>query len=311
MFQTGLITLNQVIQLLIFIGAGYFLYHTGRFQKDAAHTLSLLLTYIFAPSYIVAHLMQELTFDILRSKFSLMGLAVITQLLLIVVGMILSRILSKNDRERRALLYGYTFANTGYFGFPLIEGVFGTNMLTDFMLFNVPGQVFIYTYGYQIFDKESNGFMKRLVNPFFAATVIGIGLGLSGLQIPQVIADSLSGAGACMSPVAMLLVGFELGRVSFKELFSDIRCYGLALVRLLGIPLIVIGVLFFCGLSGNQIIMPLIISSMPYGMNMVVFPENFGEAEAAECNAKLCVASYLTSVITLPWIVMIVKYLGA
>ena len=69
-------------------------------------------------------------------------------------------------------------------------------------------------------------------------------------------------------------------------------------IRLLGIPALFCAVLFLVGIRGTYLLLPLLIFSMPLGLNLVVFPESLGE-DASE-NAKLCFVSYILAAFILP-----------
>ena len=69
---------------------------------------------------------------------------------------------------------------------------------------------------------------------------------------------------------------------------------------MLGIPLLFGVVLYLCGMRGQYFLFPLLIASLPLGLNLVVFPESYGMEEAATTNARICFVSYLLALIILP-----------
>lgn len=298
MYQVSLITLNQVAKLLIFIGIGYYICRSGKIPKESGHILSLLVTYLFAPAYILHHFAENLMWDTVAGRLSLLEFGVIATVLKIGIGCLAGKTFSRSQEEREALSYGFSFANVSYFGFPVIEHVLGASFLTDVMMFCVPDQMASYTLGYQMFDHQTRFSLRKLGNPFMLAMAVGAVIGLAGVELPEVLKEALQTFGNCMSPLSMLLVGMELSKISMNTLFTSLRAYGLALVRLAGIPAILGVGLILLGIRGDYLAVSLLSAAMPFGLNTVVFPENFNRDVTG--NAQFCFVSYLGALITLP-----------
>ena len=63
MQQIFSLTLVNVIKMLIFIGIGYTLSHTGRFPKDTSRVLSAITTMLFYPAYSIKNFSQNFTLE--------------------------------------------------------------------------------------------------------------------------------------------------------------------------------------------------------------------------------------------------------
>lgn len=299
MLDIGLLTLENVASLLIYMAIGYILRRSGKLPSQTSAVLSTLTTTIFLPAYTIQNLSQSFTVDKLGANLSLFGLGSLFILLAIVVGLILAKLLGRTDFEKKTYRYAFTFPNYGYFGYPVIEGVFGSSMLAKMLIFCIPVSIATSTYGYFLFSKEKRITLKQiLTTPTVIAIIVGCGLGLSGLQLPKLLSKFLSGTGSCMSPTSMLLGGFVLGKFPLRKLLSGVRGYWLSAIRLLGIPLLFGIILMLCGASGTYLMLPVLVFALPLGMNMVVFPESYG-IDASD-NARTCFVSYLLAVVILP-----------
>ena len=299
MGQIALLTLKNVASLLIYMAIGYILRRSGKLPKQAAPVLSTLTTTVFLPAYTARSLSQSFTVEKIGGNLGLFGLGCLFILLSIVIGLVLAKLLGRTDFEKKTLRYTFTFPNFGYFGYPVIAGVFGPEMLANTIIFCIPVSIACHTYGYLLFSREKKLTLKKvLTTPSVIAIIIGCGLGLSGLQLPKLLDDLLIGAGNCMSPISMLLGGFVLGSFPLRKLLSSIRGYWLSAIRLLGIPLLFGIPLMLCGASGVYLMLPLMVFALPLGMNIVVFPESFG-MDASD-NARVCFVSYLLAIAVLP-----------
>lgn len=301
MLEVFNLTLSKVGMLLIFIGAGYLLRRSHKLPDDAGKVLSLLCVMVFSPAYSILNLSKNVRVEKLGENLTLFGFGLAFAAVAIVVGLVLGKAIGKSPMDKSSLTYAFTFPNYGYFGYPVIEGVFGTAMLGDFMVFAIPCSILCSSYGYVLFQKEKKFSVLRLLKmPLIASLVIGIALGLTGIKLPAVLESTLSGAGACMSPCSMLLAGFMLGKFPLKKLFSGFRPYYLTAIRMIGIPVAFGAVLYLCGLRGNLLFWPLIFSCLPLGLNLVVYPESNGFEKEAGDNAKLCFISYVLALVVLP-----------
>lgn len=303
MLEVFNLTLNKVGMLLIYISAGYILRRSKKLPEQAGHVLSLLCTLIFSPAYSILNLSKNLQVEVLGEKLLLLGYGILFAAATVIVGRVLGKSLSRSPIEKSSLTYAFTFPNYGYFGYPVIEGVFGTAMLGDFMVFAIPSSLLCCSYGYVLFQKDRRFNIKRLLKtPLIVSLLLGVTLGLTGIKLPSLIRTALSGAGSCMSPCSMLLAGFMLGKFSLKQLFSGVRPYFLTAIRMLGIPLAFGAVMYLCGIRNLYLFLPLVYLCLPLGLNLVVYPESCGYEKEAGDNAKLCFISYVLALVVLPCI---------
>lgn len=307
MLEVFLLTLEQVGVLLIFIGLGYFFRRRHQLPDSSGHVLSLLNTLLFAPAYSIVNFSANFTRDMVGQNLLIFGFALLAMVGTITLGRLLGKWMGRSNMEKRSLMYAFTFSNSGYFGYPVVEGVFGGATLAKYMVFNLPINIVCNSYGYMLFQKGKHFSPVRLLaTPLVFSAFIGMGLGLSGIQLPSVLNTALNGAGSCMSPCAMLLAGFMLGKFPLSKLFSGWRPYVFTLVRILGISAILGGIFWLCGLRGELLFYLLLYTSMPLGLNLVVFPESSGYEKEAGDNAKLCFVSYLMALALLPCVFAVV-----
>jgi len=301
MFEVFQLTFGKVGMLLIFIGIGYFLRWHHDLPDDAGRVLSLLCTLVFSPAYSITNQAKNFTMDVLGEKAMLVGYGILFVLAAILLSYGLSWPFSKNKIERNSLVYAFAIPNYGYFGYPVIEGVFGSAVLADVMVFLIPMSLATSSFGYSLFVGEGKVPLKKiLLTPMVISLVIGISIGLSGVVLPPVIDNALKGLGSCMSPCSMLLAGFMLGKFPLKDLLRGWRPYVYSSIRLIAIPLIFGVLLTICNIHGQYLMMPLLVAGIPLGLNLVVYPESQGYEKQASENAKLCFVSYLLALVVLP-----------
>ena len=310
MLEVFNLTLNKVGVLIIYIAAGYFLRRRHSLPEQAGKVLSLLCTLVFSPAYSIINLSNNFRIEVIGEKLLLFGFGALFAVVAVFFGRVLAKPFSRDEVEKSSLRYAFAFPNYGYFGYPVIEGVFGSEMLGDFLVFCIPISLLCSSYGFVLFQKEKRfNILQLLKMPLVASVVIGVSLGLSGLKLPMIVTDVLTGAGSCMSPASMLLAGFMLGKFPLKQLFSGVRPYYLTLIRMIGIPFVFGAVMMLCGIGGQYLFMPLVFACLPLGLNLVVYPESCGYEKAASDNAKLCFISYVLALAVLPCIFALLTWL--
>ena len=295
------LTFGKVGMLLIFIAIGYFLRRHHDLPDNAGHVLSLLCTLIFAPAYYISTLSQSVTMDVVGEKTLLIGYGLCFILCAIGLSYLLSKPFARSRIERNSLVYAFAIPNYGYFGYPVIEGVFGTAVLADVMVFLIPMSLATSSFGYSLFVGDKKVPWKNiLLTPMVISLVIGVAIGLLGIRLPSFVSNALAGAGSCMSPCSMLLAGFMLGKFPLKNLLTGWRPYVYSAIRLILIPLIFGAVLLLLRMEGQFLMLPLLVAGIPLGLNLVVYPESQGFEKQASDNAKLCFVSYLLALLVLP-----------
>ena len=280
--EVCLLTVQKVAFLLTVILIGYVMRRSGKVEHKAAKILSILTTHIFSPCYTLKTLPKNFTVDKLGSNLAVLGLSCTLLFLTVCLSRFLAKKIGRTDFETRSLTYVFAFANTGYFGYPVIEGVFGEAVLSQFMIFCVPFNITLASYGYGLFmsDGQKINWKKAFTSPVIISYYAGMILGLTGITFKGFLADAVSGLGACMSPASMLSAGIVLGAFGVTKLLSGVRPYVYSVIRLVGIPTLFAIPLFLVlrplNADGIFLILPMAAIAMPVGLNTVVYPESFG-----------------------------------
>lgn len=298
---------TQILMILLYIGIGFVLRRSRLLPETTSKSLSLLETFVFLPALIFNNLSSNVQIEKIKTYSVMVSSGALFLGAVLLVAFVFTKIFSKGRPadERGTYMYMFAFANYGYVGYPVIEGVFGSSMLTSMILFAVPFTFAIYTYGAILLSND--GKSKKLtippkMIPILCALALGVIVGLTGIKLPTVVTGMTGALKGCMSPVAMIMTGFVLGSLNFKQIFTSVRAYAVSIVRLVIIPAIFAGALLLLGLfveiPGELMIIPLFIASMPIGLNAVIFVEASGRDSTG--NARMCLISYILALFTVP-----------
>ena len=294
-------TLNQMLVLFLFMALGFFLNKKKLLPMDDSVVLSKLETYLFVPCLVFSVFYKYCTVENFKQKsvYILYGTAIMAVSL--VIGIFLAKVFAKDHYLRKIYTYSFAVANFSFMGNAVVLGVFGEEILFDYMIFTLPLNLYVYSIGTASLRPDEDGkkiSLKAFVNPIFIALLLGAVCGLCSLPLPSFVTSAVSSAGACMSPLAMLLTGFVIGEYRLKTLASNKKVYLASLIRLILLPTVFMLVLIALKTDKAILRAALCATAMPLGLNTVVFPAAYGGDTTP--GASMALISHLISVVTIP-----------
>ena len=296
---------SQVLILLIFVTIGFVLGKGNVVKTEHTKILSSLLVYVFLSCNIYKTFSARFSLEYIAANYKLLLISAAVVCVLLVAAHFMAKLFSKNKYERCIYEYSLVIPNYGYIGYALAEALFGQAGLINFMTFAVPVSLYTYTFGFAKLTKQGAS-LKKLCNPVIISMALGIAAGLSGFTLPDVLADVIDKASGCMAPVSMLLTGIVISGFSLKSMLSNVKSYGLVMLRLVVIPLLLGTVLYwFCEEHVAQT--AILFYALPCGLNTVVFPRLVDEN--CQIGAGLALISTVLTCITLP-IVLTIFHIG-
>ena len=315
--ETFLLTVKVVAVLLFYMAIGFIVGKKKWVGKGAAKTLAFLLTFVIMPLYSVANLSKNVSIEKISFYIELFLAGIVFMAVSLALCIPLSKLFAKKGYSRNIYKYLIFTSNMGYFGYPLVQEIYGDVMLSMYMIFVLPLSLVISTYGYLILtdtseaiaaeqgmlskDQRKKDLLKRVFSVPIVATFISIAIGLLPIELPEIFYDFLSPASECMRAIAMILAGLVLSEMSVKTLFSSKKAYFLCVLRLIVYPIVFGGIAYavcLAGLPKEIFIFTVCVAAMPAGLNVVVYPEAVGLS--GQEGAQACFISYLMVVITLP-----------
>lgn len=310
------LTLTRMLVMFSFIFVGFVLRKSNILPDTAASVLSRCENYVFVPALILDTFINYCRIESLLQNYRLILYCLILLTIGLVIALPLSGKLSgrqcavSSDRgySRNIYKYALTFANFSFMGNSIVLGVLGSEGLYDYLLFTLPLNIAVYTWGILILIPETAGkksLLRSMINPVFIAIVSGIILGISGAGnvVPVFALNTLSDAKSCMGPVAMLLTGFVIGGYNLRRLFVKTRVYIASIMRLVVIPAVMFVFLDIIGADSRIKTLALFAYATPLGLNTVVFPAAYGVNP--ETGASMAMISHILSVITIPLMYLI------
>ena len=290
---------EQVSILVVFCLTGFVLCKVKLVNSEHSKPLSVLLVYVFFPCMSFNTFSAQFNVAYLQQRGALILVSVGMLAVMVVASKIVTKLLGGDAYTKNINEYSMATANVGYMGYPLVEAVFGQEVLLDCMMFGLPMSIYIGTIGYNMLTigKGQKSIWQKIFTPSLIGILLGCAVGISGIRLPQTVFDIAKMSSNCVAPISMLLTGMAISQFSIKELLSNWKVYIICAVRLIAAPVLAFGLIKLFGLS-FALIPAVALHAMPCGMNNIVYPKLVGK----DCRhgAAIVLVSTALSVITIP-----------
>ena len=301
-------------KVFIMILPGYVLSKMNILNENHTVGMSNLITYVTYPCMVICAMQLEFSWEILNNcKY-----VVLVFLGVVIVAMILSKILTTVIRlpssQSGIMAFMMVFGNTGFLGLPVLNGLFGKEAVFYGALCDSSVDLLIFSLGVTLIRQAAKGdermglgeTLKGIINPCFVCVIIGLVLYVLQITLPDIISGPLDMLGSATSPLAMMVVGAHLGRISFREMFMSKPSYLVCLLKLLVAP--AVALIFVKLLVGSGTIFGTVIvmeAAMPCAMLSVILSEYY-KADV-EFATKGVMLTTILSLITIPVVAIVLQ----
>ncbi|MBR0113051.1 MAG: AEC family transporter [Clostridia bacterium] len=301
--QNMLIAARQVGILYIMVLIGVIADKTGFYTEGVAKKCTDLLFYIITPAKIL-----ESFFTLEYSRKALIGLlvAIGAGLAMHTFAALVTLPFFNKETPEKAAVYKYAavYGNCGYMGLPLVDAVVGASGVFYCSAVIISFQIFTFTHGVWLMTKDSGDagkkfdFKKIILNPGVLPVFVGLPVFISGLRLPSLILSPIESIAGMNSPLAMLIFGTYVANTDFRSIFGHAKITGVALVKLILLPLAMIGALKLLGIGGELGATLVVVSATPPANNTILFASKY-ERDTSLASQTVAVLS-LISILTLP-----------
>ena len=307
MFLENLITAaTNVGVLYIIVAVGYICDKAGIYTEETAKkTVNFLLYFVASCTLINSFIKIEATPDTVGKFFTAFAMSVATHTIAILINTLTFR--NKVNERNAVYKFASIYGNVAFMALPLAQAVLGDEGVLYCAGGAVVFNLFTFTHGVKLMGKAGTklSLKKLLINPGVIATVIGLPIFLTGVEIPYLIGRPVEMLADLNTPVAMLVFGTYLSKTDLKTMLTDKKIYAVALMKLIVLPMICMGVYYAFGLSGTLLTAVIITASVPSANNTFMFASVYGR-DTATASKTVALVSFL-SILTMPVIIAITQ----
>lgn len=212
-------------------------------------------------------------------------------------------------KERRVERFCSVFPNCGFLGIPLAVAMFPDKpeVAVFLSIWNIFDSVMVLTFGVNILsgEKRKSNILSVLLKPISIAAILGIILSLFnfGSKFPMAVTYTEYFANVT-TPLSMTVLGFELSKISWKNLFSRFETYTVSFMKLCISPLLALGIVYIFDLIPGISLSPALFAAVFLATG--VASASIASTLANDCGKDAALAAILTvgttilSVITMP-----------
>ena len=143
------------------------------------------------------------------------------------------------------LRFAAIFSNAGFMGLPLEYAILGADGVFFGAMYVVVFNLVCWTWGVAVMCRGAKATNLRsiLVNPGTVGVALGLPFFLFSVNPPEVVGRPIQMLADLNTPLAMIMVGWYLAEADLRPVLCRGAVYGVAALRLLVVPLAVIGAL--------------------------------------------------------------------
>ena len=298
----------RVVSVFLIILLGFIAYKCGMITRKDSKLLSSIMMNIAAPCLTLATVSSQ---RIDPETWKMVKIGFLAVAVYYVSAAVLNFGLAKMLRPKREDFGIYwvelTFSNSGFLCFPICLAVFGNEAFFYAVIMNLLCTLFMYTLaiaqvcygsGEEGQGVDWKGQLKNLLSPPTIAAVVGVGMFVMDIQLPDFLLNSCDTVGNMLVPLSMLVIGVQLGDSKLGNMLSNLRYMGYSALKLLLWPVITFAACMVCKVPTIITVVITLTQAMPAGSLPVVFAEQYGRN--SKLGAELVFISTLLSMITIP-----------
>ena len=293
-----------ILSIIIMIALGYFLKRIDFLSVDNVDTLNNIVINIMLPSMIFSALYTAdlsmisslgiLPFVILASSFAT-G----------VISYFILKRFNPSDKMLWSVLVTIMIANTGFMGYPISIGVYGSEGFLRAIFCDMATSVIFLVLSFALvlkFGGSPKTAVKKIAFfPPLWAIILGILLNIAHISIGPVLENTVNYLGNGTIPLIMLSLGISIDFGGIKR--SKNMIIFTSIMKLLIFPLIAFFIVSHLGLLDLQFKVPVIEAAMPSGMLSLVLAITY--KLDYELTSDCILINTVISLVTLPVILML------
>ena len=305
------IILEQISFLAVLVLIGVFTSKIGIIKEKERDSLVKIIFNITLPLLLFTNFNKlELSPEILKNSMMIIIISLSLILLMLLFSFLFSKFFRMTNEQRSVFIPHNAFGNVLYFGFPVVNALFGKLGLFYASIYTFVSIMLLWTVGIYVITRKGgmsfNASLRNMINPNSVAILAGFSLFLLDIKIPEIIVKPFASLGGTTIYLSMLYIGALLGLMKIKGVLTNKLIYLTSFNKTLLFPFVFI--MLFTLLSNNILagVDPLILSvviveaAMPCMANIVIIAKMYKvDDHLATANVFI---STVMSIITLPFI---------
>ncbi len=305
--------LSIILTLFLLMIVGYLCRKLGIITNESSKGLSKLIIAVGQPMMIISALEKaEYSMENLKIGWQVVLIGAVMHVLFSVMAYFICR---KFSNKNQAKIFEFTliFANVGFIGFPILDSILGDG-IGSFMgaFFVISFHITLWTWGIIILARGREDIRmtpkKALVNYGTIPCLIGVAVYLLKpvFQFPDFFSKTFSYLGGLCTPISVLITGALIATMPLSKMFTNVRLYVHALIKLIIFPVIICLLAKLCGLSDTYILLATAMAGVPSAATVTMLAELY-DIEPGYASQTVGMTSILSTA-TLPLMMLFAQW---
>lgn len=300
---------KQVLILYVIVAVGFAADKFKIFTEKTSKATNDLMFFIVTPCMIVnSFLNTSFSKESARGFFIALGCSFLAHFLGIILGIPFFN--KKNDPDSPVFKFACVYGNVGYMALPLTNAVLGPKGVFFGSGAVIVLNVLAFTHGVWLMNRDKSvkfNFRSIILNPGVISVIIGLPLFLLSVKLPEIVTKPIGYIADLNTPLAMIILGTYIANTDIKTILKLKEQYLIMLIRLIAVPLIMLGFFKVTGMPSVLAVACTIGAASPCATNTVMFAVKYGKNSGTA--SKIIAMSSFVSIITLPVMIAIAMQL--
>lgn len=295
------IILGKLLSLNVLVCLGWLLVRFQVLEPKDSRVLSVLSLYLLMPCVILNSFQVTIIPQVRQGLAIALAAVVVTHALLLLLNRWLHKPLGLGGVDQASVLY----PNVANLTIPLAGATLGPESAIYTSPFIAVQILLLWSHGKALLSGQRQFHLRAML---CNADMLAIGAGLvllaNGWTLPKPVQDMVDTLAGLFSPISMLSAGILVGHMNLKKVFSCWRTWRSSLLRLVGGPMVALGVCKIFSLCSraqaaqNALLVVYMIWAMPPAISVIQFSQVYGQDARHASGINLL--STLLCILTLP-----------
>ena len=239
------VVLDKLTVLGLLIVCGYCLRKFNIMGDDFTQNIVNFLIRLVIPTMAIMSMQLEFSMELFIKGGAIFAITFLISIAGLIIGYPTLKIFKISEDKKGMWLYTCMLSNTVFMGLPVLQALYGDDVLFYCTILNLTCSLMTFTIGAWIIAKYSGGSSdvkidakKILFTPLNFAIVIGIIFFVCRIIIPSSIATAARSISSMLTPLGMIYIGMTLSSNTIREMISDWQVYAMCVIRLVIIPIL-------------------------------------------------------------------------
>lgn len=302
-FENASTIAQQVMILFLLIAVGFLIRKIRMIDDSSLRQINNILLIVINPCVIVVSFQSTFDQTLLLGMIVAAVSAIATHLIGALIALLVFR--RTVPAQGKVLQFAVVFSNCSFMCIPLLYAILGTDGVVFGSVYIAIFNMIMWTYGVVLMtgQKSDINLRKALINPGTVSIMIALPLFLLQIRLPELVLTAVQHLANLNTPVAMMIIGAQMAGIALLSVFRKKSVYLASVLRLIVVPLIMLGILSLFNLDRVLLLACLIPAMAPTAAATALFATRYDQDNLLA--TKIITLSTLFSIITMPLMILL------